>query len=109
VSVVAAGVYNSGILADPRPDSTFNYSTAAPELVARALAIAEVCARHDVPLRAAAIQFPSHHPAVASVLVGARTPDEVDDALAMFAHPIPDALWHDLKRAGLLAEEAPTP
>jgi D-threo-aldose 1-dehydrogenase len=109
VSVIAAGVYNSGILADPRPDSTFNYSTAAPELVARALAIAEVCARHDVPLRAAAIQFPSHHPAVASVLVGARTPDEVDDALAMFAHPIPDALWHDLKRAGLLAEEAPTP
>ncbi|GAB3655190.1 aldo/keto reductase [Glycomyces tarimensis] len=109
VSVIAAGVFNSGILADPRPGATFNYSAADPGLVEKAIAISEVCARHDVPLRAAALQFPAAHPAVASTLVGARTPAEVDDALAMSAHPIPAALWHDLKRAGLLAEEAPTP
>jgi D-threo-aldose 1-dehydrogenase len=109
VSVIAAGVFNSGILADPRPGATFDYRAADPALTAKTRAIAEVCARHDVPLRAAALQFPAAHPAVASILVGARNPAEVDDALAMFAHPIPEALWHDLKRAGLLPEEAPTP
>lgn len=109
VSVIAAGVFNSGILAAPGPDATFDYRAADPALTAKARALAEVCARHDVPLRAAALQFPAAHPAVASILVGARSPAEVDDALAMFAHPIPEALWRDLKRTGLLPEEAPTP
>lgn len=109
VSVIAAGVFNSGVLADPRPGATFDYAAADRSLLERAQAIAAVCERHGVPLRAAALQFPAAHPAVASILVGARNPAEVDDALAMFAHPIPGALWHDLKRAGLLAEEAPTP
>ncbi|WP_035697494.1 aldo/keto reductase [Glycomyces tenuis] len=109
VSVIAAGVFNSGILAAPDAGATFDYAAADGALVAKARAIAEVCARHGVPLRAAALQFPLAHPAVASILVGARTPAEVDDALAMFAHPIPEALWHDLKRTGLLPEEAPTP
>jgi D-threo-aldose 1-dehydrogenase len=109
VSVVAAGVFNSGILADPRPGAHFNYAEADQRLLARAQAIATVCARYDTPLRAAALQFPAAHPAVASILVGARNPEEVDDALAMYAHPIPGALWQDLKRAGLLAEEAPVP
>ncbi|MCC3764061.1 aldo/keto reductase [Glycomyces sp. TRM65418] len=109
VSVIAAGVFNSGILADPRPGARFNYAAADQRLLARAQAMAAICDRHDVPLRAAALQFPAAHPAVASILVGARTPAEVEDALAMYAHPIPGALWHDLKRAGLLAEEAPVP
>ncbi|MFG3338206.1 aldo/keto reductase [Glycomyces sp. NPDC048151] len=109
VSVIAAGVFNSGILADPKPGAHFNYAEADRGLLERAQAISAVCERHGTPLRAAALQFPAAHPAVASVLVGARTPAEVDDALAMYAHPIPGALWHDLKRAGLLAEEAPVP
>ncbi|MDA1361290.1 aldo/keto reductase [Glycomyces luteolus] len=109
VSVIAAGVFNSGILADPKPGAHFNYAEADQRLLARAQAIATVCARYDTPLRAAALQFPAAHPAVASILVGARNPGEVDDALAMYAHPIPGTLWHDLKRAGLLAEEAPVP
>ena len=109
VSVIAAGVFNSGILADPKPGARFNYAEADRQLLARAQAMAAICERHDVPLRAAALQFPAAHPAVASILVGARTPAEVDDALAMYAHPIPGALWHDLKSAGLLAEEAPVP
>jgi len=107
VSVIAAGVFNSGILADPRPGSTFNYAQADRQLLARAQAIAAICDRYDVPLRAAALQFSAAHPVVESILVGARSPDEVADALAMYAHPIPGALWHDLKSAGLLAEEAP--
>jgi len=109
VSVIAAGVFNSGILADPKPGARFNYEEADRRLVERAQAIAAVCDRYDTPLRAAALQFPAAHPAVASILVGARNPEEVDDALAMYAHPIPGALWQDLKRAGLLAEEAPVP
>jgi D-threo-aldose 1-dehydrogenase len=109
VSVIAAGVFNSGVLADPKPGAHFDYAEADPRLLARVQALNAICERHDTPLRAAALQFPAAHPAVASILVGARTPAEVDDALAMYAHPIPGALWHDLKRAGLLAEEAPVP
>jgi D-threo-aldose 1-dehydrogenase len=96
VPVVAAGVYNSGILADPQPGARFNYSEADPVLVARALQLRELCEAEGVPLRAAAIQFAARHPAVAAVLVGVRTPDEVDDAIAMAAHPIPQALWERL-------------
>nr|WP_211116617.1 aldo/keto reductase [Glycomyces buryatensis] len=107
VSVIAAGVFNSGILADPRPGATFNYAAADRQLLDRALAISRICDGHGVPLRAAALQFPAAHPAVASILVGARTPEEIEDALAMYRHPIPGALWHDLRSAGLLPEEAP--
>ncbi|HET6478707.1 MAG TPA: aldo/keto reductase [Actinoplanes sp.] len=102
VSVIAAGVFNSGLLADPRPGATFDYVPADPALVERALAVRSVCARHGVPLRAAAIQFPATHPAVASVLVGTRSAAEVDDAVRMAAVPIPAALWDDLRTEGLL-------
>ncbi|WP_306204347.1 aldo/keto reductase [Actinoplanes sp. RD1] len=103
VSVVAAGVFNSGLLADPRPGATYNYAPAGPELVERALALRTTCERHGVPLRAAAIQFPLTHPAVASVLVGARSPEEVADAVRMASVPVPEALWKDLRSAGLIS------
>jgi D-threo-aldose 1-dehydrogenase len=102
VSVIAGGVFNSGILADPRPGATYDYVPADPALVDRALAIRAVCDRHRVPLRAAAIQFPLTHPAVATVLVGVRSPAEVDDAVRMASAPIPAALWTDLRTEGLL-------
>jgi len=103
VSVIAAGVFNSGLLADPRPGATYDYAPAPPELLDRALAIRRVCERHGVPLRAAAIQFPLTHPAVVSVLVGGRSPAEVADAVAMSSVPIPGALWSDLRTEGLLS------
>jgi D-threo-aldose 1-dehydrogenase len=103
VSVIAAGVFNSGILADPRPDSTYDYGPASSALVSRALAIQEVCTSHGVPLRAAAIQFPLTSPAVTCVLVGARSPGEVADAVEMASVSIPVALWSDLRSAGLLS------
>lgn len=109
VSVIAGGVYNSGLLADPKPGATYDYLPAPATVLDRALAIQAVCARHGVPLRAAAIQFPLGHPAVASVVLGARSPDEVTDAAEMFAHPIPGQLWRDLKNSGLLPAEVPTP
>jgi D-threo-aldose 1-dehydrogenase len=108
-AVVVGGVFNSGLLADPRPGATFDYAPAAPELVDRAARLAEVCARHETPLRAAALAFPFGHPAVTSVLVGARTAAEVEDAVACFQRPVPDALWADLVTSGLLPDHVPVP
>ena len=109
VPVLAAGVYNSGLLADPKPGAPYDYRPADPDRLRRALAIRSVADRYGVPLRAAAIQFPLGHPAVASVIVGARDAAQVADSVAMFEWEIPGAFWADLKRAGLLPEEVPTP
>lgn len=100
-SVVIGGVYNSGLLANPEPGATYDYKTAPPELVARARELAEITAAHDVPLTAAAIQFPLAHPAVATVLTGARSVDELDANLAAFEYDVPDAVWDDLAAAGV--------
>ncbi|SEE10834.1 aldo/keto reductase [Streptomyces sp. TLI_105] len=109
VGVVVGGVFNSGLLADPRPGATFDYTTARDAMVARALELQAVCERHGVPLRAAALRFPFGHPAVASVLVGARNAAEVQDASAVLHRPVPAALWKELKALGLLAPGVPTP
>jgi D-threo-aldose 1-dehydrogenase len=108
-AVVVGGVFNSGLLADPRPGAAFDYAPAAPELVDRAVRLAEVCARHGTPLRAAALAFPFGHPVVTSVLVGARSAAEVRDAVACFEWPVPDALWADLVDSGLLPADVPIP
>jgi D-threo-aldose 1-dehydrogenase len=109
VSVVAGGVFNSGLLADPRPDATFDYTKVSPEVLARAVRMRDVCERHGVPLRAAALQFPFGHPAVAGVLLGCRSAAEVRDAVAMARTTVPPVLWDDLRAAGLLAEDVPVP
>ena len=110
ISVVAGGPYNSGILAvGPREGATFNYRAASPEMMERARRIAAVCEAHRVPLRAAALQFILAHPAIASVIPGARSVAEVEDNVQLVEHPIPGALWAELKRQGLIAAEAPTP
>jgi D-threo-aldose 1-dehydrogenase len=109
VAVVIGGVFNSGLLADPRPGATFDYAPAPPELVERAGRLQAVCARHGVPLRAAALAFPFGHPAVASVLVGARTAAEVQDAVAMVGRPVPAELWAELVAEGLLSGQVPVP
>jgi D-threo-aldose 1-dehydrogenase len=109
IGVLAAGVFNSGLLADPRPGATFDYAPAAGELVDRAVALRQVCDRYGVPLRAAAIQFPLAHPAVTAVVVGARTPSEVDEAVAGLSRQIPADLWADLRAERLLPPDVPTP
>ena len=109
VSIIVGGVYNSGILADPRPEASYDYQPAPAAILARAEAIRDVCDRHGVPLRAAAMQFPLAHPAVAAALIGMRSPAEVDDAVAMASVDIPGRLWRDLIAAGLLADRVPTP
>jgi D-threo-aldose 1-dehydrogenase len=109
IGVIAGGVYNSGILADPRPGAMYDYAPAAAELVERALRLQAVSARHGVPLKAAAIQFPLAHPAVVSLLLGARSVTELDENLELLRTPVPPELWEDLRRDGLIPEEAPVP
>jgi D-threo-aldose 1-dehydrogenase len=93
VGVIAAGVFNSGVLAG---GTTYDYRPAPPEILERVRVIAAACARHGVPLAAAAVACPRRHPAVRAVLVGARSPDEVAEDVAAFERPIPDALWDEL-------------
>jgi D-threo-aldose 1-dehydrogenase len=109
VAVVVGGVFNSGLLADPRPGAPFDYRPARPELVARATRLQEVCARHGVPLRAAALAFPYGHPAVTSVLVGVRSVAELAEDVALFMRWVPDDLWAELASTGLLPEHVPFP
>ncbi|WP_330172521.1 aldo/keto reductase [Streptomyces sp. NBC_01498] len=101
-SVIVGGVFNSGLLADPRPGATYDYTAAPPALLERALRIKAVAERHGVPLRAAALAYPLRHPAVASVLVGTRSAEEVRDAADMYGRQVPDALFDDLRAEGLL-------
>ncbi|MCM1966280.1 aldo/keto reductase [Streptomyces sp. G1] len=108
-SVVVGGVFNSGLLADPRPGARYDYATAPAHLLERALRLKAVAARHGVPLRAAALRFPFGSPAVASVLVGTRCAAEVRDAAAMLAHPVPDDMWAEMRAERLLPAEVPVP
>jgi D-threo-aldose 1-dehydrogenase len=108
VSVIAAGVFNSGLLADPSPGAHFFYEPAPAAMVARAQQLAAVCGRHGVPLTAAALQLPKAHPAVTCVLTGVQTVDELRSNIADFERPVPAALWDDLRREGLLDDRVPT-
>ena len=92
VQVIAAGVFNSGLLAG---GSMFDYQTASDDLVTRREALSTICSRYDVPLQALALQFPRRHPAVASVLVGARSAAEIEEDVGLVRHRIPRELWNE--------------
>ena len=109
ISIVVGGVFNSGILIDPAPGARYNYVPAAPDVIARAQRIKSVCDRYDVPLPAAALQFPLAHPRVCTVLLGLRSIDELEKDLRWLDVSIPRELWAELKHDGLLREDAPTP
>ncbi|MFD5573164.1 aldo/keto reductase [Streptomyces cadmiisoli] len=109
VAVMAAGVYQSGLLADPRPGAPHGYGAVPRRLQWRLRAWREVCDAFDVPMLAAAVQFPLGHPAVTSVVVGARSAQEVTGSVDVFNHPVPARFWRAVKAAGLLPEQAPTP
>ena len=104
VSVIVGGVFNSGILAAPVKGATFDYAPAAPAVLDRAMRLAKVCARHDVSLAAAAVQFPLGHRAVHSVLVGVRSTVELERAVTNFDRKLPGELWREIVHEGLLPE-----
>jgi D-threo-aldose 1-dehydrogenase len=110
VGIVLGGVYNSGVLATgPVAGARFNYAPAPRDVLARAAALDEVCTRHGVPLAAAALQFAFAHPAVTSICLGARNAGQQSRNAELFEEPIPEELWEDLRDAGLIREDAPTP
>ena len=112
VSVVIGGAYNSGILATgasgPGP-LYYNYAPAPPEIAERVRRIEAICARHDVPIAAAALQFPLAHPVIASVIPGLGSVRHVGETLELYRSKIPPQLWADLRTEGLIAESAPIP
>lgn len=96
VDIIAAGVFNSGILANPVKGATYDYVPASDELLAKAVRIREVLDGHQVSLTSAALQFPLRHPAVKSVLVGCRSAAEVKTNIEAFNTPIENKVWDDL-------------
>jgi D-threo-aldose 1-dehydrogenase len=114
VKVVIGGPFNSGILATGVRNAGartlyFNYAPAPPDVIVRAAAIEDLCSEHRVPLKAAALQFPLAHPAVACVVAGPRSIAELDENLALAAHGIAPAFWRELRAKGLVAAGAPLP
>lgn len=109
VCVVAAGVFNSGLLAQHRPslDAMYNYGKAPSDLVERANRIAGICARYGATLPAAAMHFPLAHPAVASVVVGVRDGGEMRQNAALYARHLPGQLWEDLVAEELIRHDTP--
>ncbi|MEU9913874.1 aldo/keto reductase [Streptomyces sp. NPDC051001] len=107
-SVVVGGAFNSGLLADPRPGATYNYTSAPPELLDRALRLKSVAERHGITLRAAALAFCAAHPAVTSVLVGARSAAEVHDCADQFETAVPPEFWQELRDTGFLPAKEPS-
>jgi D-threo-aldose 1-dehydrogenase len=111
VEVVAAGLFNSGLLATQEvPETaTHDYRTAPAAVADRARRIAAICARHGTTLPAAALWFPFGHPAVTGALIGARSEAEIRANVAVFGTPVPSALWAELRDARLIEVGVPTP
>jgi D-threo-aldose 1-dehydrogenase len=109
-TIIIGGPFNSGILAvGAKPGTTYNYEPAPKEILDKVAKIEKVCADHKVPLAAAALQFPLTHPSICSVIPGSRSVEELKRNLDLFRFKIPTSLWSDLKSAGLMRSDAPTP
>ena len=104
VAVVAAAIYNSGLLSSARPaaDAKYDYAAAPADLIERAHAIADVAERHGVDLPSAAIAYPLRRSEITSVVVGLRTAAQVESTLKRYRTRMPDALWHELVADGLV-------
>lgn len=109
-SVIVGGGFNSGILATGAvPGARYNYHEAPPEILARVAGIEAVCRGFDVPLQAAALQFVTAHPAVASFVTGTRSAEQLRQNVGWLTTSIPAGFWAQLKHDGLLRADAPTP
>ena len=110
VKIVIGGPYNSGILAqDLSGYVTFNYEKAPENLVQQARRLDAICRRHEVDLKAAALQFVLAHPAVATVIPGAQSVHELEHNFALVQHEIPSDVWAEMRTEGLIPANAPTP
>lgn len=109
-SVVIGAPYSSGLLVTPDdPNVTYMYATPPKDMLMRANGMPGICERHGVPLAAAAIQFPLAHPAVVSVIPGARAPQEPTQNCEYMHTDVPQKIWQEFKKEGLLDPDIPTP
>jgi len=110
ISIVIGGAYNSGILATGAVEGAhYNYAPAPPEIMEKTRNIETVCARFNIPMKAAALQFPFGHPTVVSNIPGVKTKERFEENLSLFTYPIPADFWAALKEEKLLVPEAPVP
>jgi D-threo-aldose 1-dehydrogenase len=110
VSVILGGPLNSGVLATgARQGAKYDYADAPAWVMNRVARIEQVCLHHGVPLAAAALQFPLAHPAIAAIIPGAVSEQEFRSNFALMRHPIPAAMWDELRSLGLLDDRAPVP
>lgn len=110
VGIILGGPYNSGILATGAvPGAKYNYDVAPDHIMERVAKIEAVCAAHETPLIAAALQFVLGHPCVKTVVPGAVSAAEVEANAALMDRQIPAGLWSDLRSEGLIRSNAPLP
>lgn len=105
VRIVAAAVFNSGLLASAEPETAhYDYGEVPGEIAERARELARTCRRYGVALPAAALQYPLRHPAVRTVVVGTSRASAMTENIAHMAADIPEALWSELQERGLIPE-----
>jgi D-threo-aldose 1-dehydrogenase len=110
ISIIIGGAYNSGILATGAIEGAhYNYAPAPPEIMEKTRKIETVCARFNIPMKAAALQFPFGHPTVVANIPGVKTKERFEENLSLFTYPIPADFWAALKAENLIVPEAPVP
>jgi D-threo-aldose 1-dehydrogenase len=109
VSVIVGGVFNSGILANPTRGATFGSAPASEALLDRAQRLEGIVRGFEAPLASAALHYPmTVSAAIACVLVGVDSPQQVDDDVESFLRPPPVGMWRALaERGGVGARSAP--
>ena len=105
VAYIAAGVFNSGVLADPSADAWYDYAPVEPSTLERAVELRDVCANHGVSLRSAALAFALTDRRITAVVVGMARPEEVDENLELATTGVPDELWAELEAEGLIPHQ----
>jgi len=110
ISIIIGGAYNSGILATgPVEGARYNYKPAPPEIMEKTRRIENVCKKHQVSMKAAALQFPFGHPAVVTNIPGTGSKKRLQENMSLMRSTIPEAFWTELKNENLLDREAPVP
>jgi D-threo-aldose 1-dehydrogenase len=106
VDIVIGGPYSSGVLVG---GPHFEYQKAPPAILAKVERIKALAQRHQVPIKAAALQFSLAHPASAAVIPGASRPERIAEDRAALTATIPADFWRQRRASGLVAAEAPLP
>lgn len=109
VDILLAAPFNSGILAGSEKNLNWNYAKASKELIDKVNSLKRICDNYNIPLAAAAIQFPLAHPVVKTVVTGAVNVKELEENVSYLDVKIPNDFWQELKELNLIAKESPVP